>query len=696
MYSEDDEPQELDAIERLRPSWPPLKLYEDLEATALSRAKEKHKDKPQDKGWNSDSDVVLWRTHRFLEVLKGFHTGSLDLTGRHQWRYDHYFLRWTSYLKDFLAVAEHTIVIERRSTFSHPQKEQYVVTRPEVLRAFEAKWRSPDWDFYLYPLTKEVFGVVLASPEAKLQRLLIIHLPTEMLHRIFMFASRSQATLLGSTCRRLRAISFEHIHKRLCLGFGLEHAGVPEARDRNLDEVAKHDKYLFMKRTDALLSRDDIRQKTRYLQILDRWYSYRHSLAGGLQVLRFSNDNLYGVDINSGFYTPIMTKVAIVITSCLNLTELCLSHVILSQGVLEAVVSLPRLHTVKLEGCNMGPDLRRLPIMFSPSETIVNLSLHHNILPRDNYWYWVFLSICPRVRNIGASGVAPCGYFDIPPSRQLRALYSPWGTLEQLSMENLHSVDISALALWIEEAKADFPLRLSHFKLRVQLPLEKNDLYRLIAALDGAPLQVLALSSIRYAGTDLISRIAAAFTNLIGLTLVHRYQFVAQDDHRLYMWPHASWEYAPGLRGFKRLEHLGMNYYCPTIVDHLEDGLDFLGRGAFERMETGETYDWYPDLRTRENELDNATVARVFAVHCPSLKTFTLQGLRRMYPTFDISRRSDGSPVVTAELIRIDGEIIRGDIRGPASQRWFPFADSSDSYRDWPTVLPGNLHHSVS
>lgn len=590
-------------------------------------------------------------------MLKGFHEGSLDLTGRHPWRYRLYFTRWTSYISAFNHVARYTILEEETIgtgdvTFQLPH---YVVTKPGVLEEFEREWKPPYWNV-LYPATLEVVKFMMDSPEPRFQNILLTHLPTEILDRVFFFASSTQAILLGSTCRLLREVSLRWIYEGRSLVFRYKPDYSKPLEEEDQDDLAENAKAQLMNTIDSLLARPDIVQKTLNIHIYDEWQSHRDILRGDVSIFTVNDELFQGLELNQDFYGPLLAKIGEFIRACTNATHLSLASILVTPVIAGAIISLPHLHTLSLRGCNFAAGLPLFMDERASTPPILNMRLSHPRFLWENWWYWAFLSLSPDVRTLSVSGSRrdPIQVLQDP----MREMYNPWPTVERFSVTALAPYQIPTLTSWIELSKADWPLRLTHFMVDTHYPMDQEDLFMLVDALRGAPLQILALSGVRYAGLDLIDRIAEAFPDLVGLTLIHRYKVIKDFERaRLSMWPHASWEYAPRFGAFSRLEHLGMNFYCPPTTGFLDDGV-------IESMETGVPCDCYV-LPCLEEEEDNDTVARVFAVHCPSLKSFTLHAMPLLNATFIISRRPDGYPIV-------EGENNWNGIYGPIPLPYFP------------------------
>ncbi|TFK56595.1 hypothetical protein OE88DRAFT_1803274 [Heliocybe sulcata] len=666
MYSEDDEPHREDEYASRWPSRPYLKLYEKEEANARRRYLERDPE--------GQPDLRIWHALRFLGVIKGFHTGTLDLIGRHEWRYRRYYERWERFLPDFNLVAEHTVIIEEEI---HPfpdepdfgwKEDRHIVHALDILKAFEKKWDAPDWDL-LYPITMRTKKALRKHPEPIFQKLPLPDLPTELLEQIMSSLGQSKARLLGSTCRLLREISLRfgiYEYRSLVLTC---RPGPSPADDEKLNQLAHAAKVRLMNIMDELLARPDIMEKMLRFNAYDEWLS-SSPLGERAGIVTRNEDIQFGFDINKEFYGPLYRKMAGFIRTGTNLVSLNLSCLLITPAIVRAIASLPRLHTVSMISCNFGDGLRTFPVLLPSSSSIIDLDITFPSVLWDNEIYWAFLTMCPRVRLLSVMGDSDHD-FEIPSDPVLWRAYNPWSTVERLSIVHLCRFGTLYLARWIIEGKLRAPIRLTHVKVDSQWPINRNELFELIDALEGAPLKVLALCGIRYAGRDLIERIAEVFPELEGLTLIHRRKRDKSDEDRLAIWPHASWEYGPAFSGFHCLEHIGMNLYTPTITDYVDSGL-------MVRMENDEEDEDGRDEVYLSEDLDNETVVRVFATCCHTLKSFTFYNRMSLQPTYLISRRPDGAPVVKPE----EGY--------PSLFRSIPgqYCPATSLLRTWPSFFP--------
>ena len=130
------------------------------------------------------------------------------------------------------------------------------------------------------------------------------------------------------------------------------------------------------------------------------------------------------------------------------------------------------------------------------------------------------------------------------------------------------------LAACLRPAVVQGSLRLTHLMV-AQGPgydLGQTKPAELLAALHGAPLEVLVHSGLTYVGEDLFAALAEAVPALSTLTLVLR-RNPHQDDRKPSGWPGTTYQYAPYLAAFPRLTTFAWNYnlmpLCGTFPSDL-------------------------------------------------------------------------------------------------------------------------------
>ena len=113
---------------------------------------------------------AIHRFRRFLDSIKGFHSvrelsyilsllslflilpsfmiqGSLDYTGRHEYRYRRLNARWNKFLADLLKISRHATKVPDKGSNGTPMTNEgepieYTMDRPELLEKFRRDWRT--------------------------------------------------------------------------------------------------------------------------------------------------------------------------------------------------------------------------------------------------------------------------------------------------------------------------------------------------------------------------------------------------------------------------------------------------------------------------------------------------------------------------------------------------------------------------
>jgi hypothetical protein len=207
--------------------------------------------------------------------------------------------------------------------------------------------------------------------------------------------------------------------------------------------------------------------------------------------------------------------------------------------------------------------------------------------------------------------------------------------LERLSLDNIDYRDLEEFTQWFLarggdtiSSKTTSPLLLTHFKLHMQWGIPDSDILSLLLALQHAPLEVLVLEGLAEAEFVIFKRIASQHPDLTALTLVRR-QNPSQHQNKLVVWPHASWEYASCLRGFKGLRHFCWNFLTeywdatPRLLLAFEEGFP----SGSEKTTTVTTV--FSEQNNDASDelpyfLDSHWMALPFAAYCPTLHTFSL------------------------------------------------------------------------
>ncbi|KDQ63368.1 hypothetical protein JAAARDRAFT_53592 [Jaapia argillacea MUCL 33604] len=563
---------------------------------------------------------------RLLGGIVGFHQGSLDLSGRHPYRYSSVKARWDKYIVDFTILMKNTVEVRDDIVFGEfvlPQVD-FVITPPELLSDFCTKWRvAPTRYSRLYKETELVIKTLRDYPTPKMQQLVLTDLPPELLDLIMSHASQSKAQLLGSTCRSLRTISLRFIYKFRSLALEFNPKGVTvENRVQYLTALAQKSRERLMVITESLLSRPDILQNTSELVSNNDWHMD-------------DRDVIEEILIPDVFYTPITERLADVISACNNLTHVSLSSWTIDQRMLFALTSLSHLHTLTVSRCSVDIPVEHLSLdLFPPSHSVVNLEIRLRPYVLDYPQSWPLIPFFPSARCLVMSEITE-SRFELPRHDFIRD-HIPLCNLTRLQLEGLD--DGHLLGDWLRVAsRSGEGLRLTHFKLRAGYGMDSDEVFDLIDSLSKAPLQVLVLEGLDYVEFDLFDRIGAEFPSLIALTIIHRHSDRQRETNEC-LWPHAYWEYASRLQAFPRLEHLGLNFLFDWL--HGSPNALLLAENDFpEEMWMQFAEDEYIPM--------NNSIPRAFGAYCPTLKTFSYEAKRGCSPLFKIWREADGSMGVT-------------------------------------------------
>jgi hypothetical protein len=346
-----------------------------------------------------------------------------------------------------------------------------------------------------------------------------------------------------------------------------------------------------------LLSRPDITHCIEALSILVEWNDSFFEQAGFPLFDDFSS-------AWREFFGPIVQSTRDIIRQTPNTQQLYISGVVVSDIIKADIISLKKLHSLKLNNCFVHGIMSQNEL---PS-SVVNLVVR--IVDDRHQDPWIFLPSLPNLRTLSLSLGNELTDPGLPHPTIIR-LRNPLVTLERLAIDGLRSDDWVDLIRMVAEASASTrnKLRLTHFKLALRDGMPTPLLDALLSGLEEAPLQVLVLKGIRNGSPELIERIAQLFPDLLSLTLYY-YDSDRQHRSRGTVWPFPTWEYAQRLGRFNRLKHFGWNFavdlvYLPAVMPYFEDGFP----EEFWTVPNEVLDDW------------DGSVAKLFAVHQPSLES---------------------------------------------------------------------------
>ncbi|CAL1706712.1 unnamed protein product [Somion occarium] len=604
------------------------------------------------------STIKSYRIMRFFETVEGFHTGSLDLTGRHQRRYDSIILRWNDFssdLEELLRDAKSSLT--PREIGVRDSKEvletEMKPAAPQNWDQFLAKWLAHD-SFSLHNFSAwrdRVIDCFTQNPTPRFQTLCLHDLPPELLHNIVEIAGIDLARKLGTTCRLLREISFSYMFKdhRFHLSCGIQWHHYHSLRSFDalatyLDPLITQARSKLLSDIDFVKSRPDILIALHNVYVDDEWQVHR----------TWTRTSVAGNDENRrSFCAPVYSGISNLIVCLPNLQSLTLQHWHITKELTQSLGCLERLRTLTLSSCT--PTLR-CPYTIAKLPSLLNFRLMYTKEQRGS---WLFLGMCPNIKNLFI--LSPSCDRDEPglimPPPELMAAFTPFKTLQRFSMLQVPPGWIPRLNAWIQSARdgnESTVLRLTHFKLETSGGLHRQNLFTLLDVLNGSSIRFLVLDGLRYAAPDILDRIASALPQVEYLTLCYRESDIEYRTKET-PWPFAAWEYAPHFANFTRLRRFSWNYKT-NVDEYGPSALRFFEEGFPEEQQVGR--------RDADHLCEPESIAKRFSTFCPSLASIAFEsplgGIRK-----DV--REDGQfPLVT----NVSSETALSQMCNPLHMPW--------------------------
>ena len=496
-------------------------------------------------------------------------------------------------------------------------------------------------------------------PVPNFQVLRLTDLPVEVLDNVINLASIAQAKILSSTCQLLNSIGQRHVFQvSSCLCFFISYftnllphlfhfqswltkLRVPphvthfnseyEYSIIDLALSAEYSRKDLLKNADFLMKTPHISRRIQNLILADEWWVHRRA--------HLNDNNPFILSLD--FYKSVHQIFSCVLRCASKLTTLVLRNLELGPEFTRRISEMPTLHTLNLHLCRIPRMVRRRLVLKSLplSWQITNLHIYMDSAFQETHSQWYTLLLCPRIRTLS---VVQFGAGTFPALDNLFWQKCQLAVLERLSLDNIDYRDLEEITQWFLARGGDCdatttnsgrrttsPLLLTHFKLHMQWGIPDSDILSLLLALQHAPLEVLVLEGLAEAEFVIFTCIASQYPDLTALTLVRR-QNPNQHQNKLTVWPHASWEYALCLRGFKALRHFCWNFLTeywdatPRLLLAFEEGFPsesenvttvFSGQNKSDNCDASDDLPYF---------LDSHWMALPFAAYCPTLHTFSL------------------------------------------------------------------------
>ncbi|KAI0789865.1 hypothetical protein C8Q75DRAFT_806526 [Abortiporus biennis] len=631
MDSEDERDLEGGIAELVAKATPilPLRLYEDEERRRrhimLFQIPESSRNDP---GMDITTSDIIFVPTISLQCY-------LDLTGRHQRRYQSLFPRWIKFVQSLRQVfTEEGIQVFNRYLKVPPDVYNGSLTgedgqplieyvNPKLWVEFNNVWRltySCSLDMVLRH-TCEVLSFLEINPEPKFQKQLLDQLPPELIHVIMGQADIQDVRRLSAVSRTFHQISLSYVYKHITVSWSIHleqsdeeittvvHRALQDAQQTHRRHIE-----FFLSRPDILRTIDDIHFDTNW-----DW--------GRFYEVGIDNERKFQAS-----FSPIMSQINTLLRGATAVTHVKMSRLFLSESLVSALQSLPKLLSIEIISCRLPP-LKDLPQV----DSVQNVYLC--ITDRTQLRQWRLIPAFINLRNLVVHG---SNFTALMPPARFRIAHNPFNTLERLVVSNCQRDDIFVMSSWILAISSSNHPHLTHLEIVAgPLGITVTDIQLLLRALSGSPMQVLILYGIRYAQLDLLEAIAATFPDLIGLTLSYRHGIPRVSGEPDTLWPRPLWEYAERLALFHSLKFFQWNQtvnfveYSTGSLPYFESNFSVDSSGDTTSLEDDQFMDWDVDVKT-------------MAAYCPTLKYVAY--LSRGPGTsveYDISRTPEGHILIS-------------------------------------------------
>lgn len=368
---------------------------------------------------------------------------------------------------------------------------------------------------------------------------------------------------------------------------------------------------------DFILSRPDIMN---YMSFLEMFGENYHQVQEMLEFEIGGQDHLE-------MFGPIESRISLLLKQVPNLAEIHMAYLVLSKDMMESIMSLNGLQTIRVSQAYIIDDYE-----ISQCSSVANLYISFLGFDETDLSLWRILKPCTSLQYL--SICRGPGMVELDPGPEFCDSFDPFPPLKRLEVGRAQEEDLLFLCRWMQDASS---LNLTHLWLSTVEGGISPDLMDLILdTLQSAPMQILVLNGVHSVPPSLFDDIANAFPGLRGLTVEYR-EGPQQDGSKLRIWPLPSYEYAPHLRDFHRLEFFGWNFKVSKREPNFHHTLC--------GFESGFRPDHEVDAQVEESLADWESIARVLAAYCKTLTHVVFDPVQG--PECTIAHSSSGSIVVT-------------------------------------------------
>ncbi|KAF9059873.1 hypothetical protein BDP27DRAFT_1430748 [Rhodocollybia butyracea] len=636
--------------------WPELRSYDKLEFEAQDDNYHRLTEhKPEDQipvtldseedisryGHDPEDDPDFFRVFQYLRFfinIQGFLKGNLDLAGRHQTRLNELKPLWELFFTDVVRVKDSACIslVHEEDEVGHLQSARFYEITKDDWNRFRLKWKIPRRiDFnHVVGQTEHIRQLFVLHPDGpKIQKLCLLDLPTELLDLILAAASLENARLLSATNKRLYQLGHSYAFQARSI-FSFRIFTVTE----DLEPLVLKARARFLDYSSLLQTRPDMmRVNTLTFQNFGRLFS--QTLNGSF------TPHVLDRDI---FLPPITSSLNRTISLAHNVRVLSLSHLDITCDLMQTLVQLVHLRSIKLSYSMQDDDLthaiieNELPTC-GQVQFLELSSYSVNFREPSDEFTWLLLRLFPNLLTFHYLSPPRQTIWAPPIPLLLREDSAPplamFKTLQKLFLS--HYIDIAFLSGSFQKfstmnSAISFPL--THLKLHSCFSYSDSVIDLLEALHSGsAPLEVLILIGLRDADLVLFECITGLFPDILELSLRRK---ISYRQGPPLQWRHPTWRYAQYFPRFTRLHHFSWNqHFLATKLPRLmlvfeqqaeiEHQLSIIHTPHLNRAELEEVLEGDAELSQLFDEAEKDTydccgwnTARLFSAYCPTLETF--------------------------------------------------------------------------
>ncbi|KAL1683004.1 hypothetical protein EV122DRAFT_202152 [Schizophyllum commune] len=588
---------------------------------------------------------------RFFHILIGFHIGALDSVGRFPARYERAQTRLAAFVDDLKLVTKGLTGDSQPPRRDLAMKERvFDPSEPSTLwQEFARKWQLgliADYDFVICKL-ENWEKVVEKDPHPRFQVLCLLDLPPEILNHVMSVSDQDQCKRWYMTCKSLQELAYNfvyetieyHMETNLVVKDAVD--DIPADAEDSYSKIRACVHQAAFAQRDAICERmrratrtEAIYRQTRRLTFHESWTDewpnfYPFNFVDYMDIPYYE------------LFDPLFKRLRRQLLR-LPVVEFSYRTRYITEALWVALSGCETLRNLELE------TIVPADVQWAMAPSVVNLRLRMEHLRYEANWLWNIACFCPSTLFLCVIGHEDHGAPVLPRIIDHDG-HNIMTHIRRLDLRRVHAESLTILADAITVAG---PAPLTHLSISPIASHIKQDVaLALCESFRQAPhLRILRLAGLQYARPEFLALLGECAPDLTMLVL----EFcpsVSSKVLRPSPWPRPSFEYAPHLAAFSRLEHLGLNMplnglrLATECLFHLEHAEEPTKGDCVFSDDSDDEDDWV-------GENAAMATARLFAVHGRGLKTIFFDDVESPYENsgWAVDRDTGSAPLLRNRL----------------------------------------------